>query len=102
MNFNDFQDKCTYHRTTHTPEPLVYSMMGLVEEVGEIASIFKRGSRLGFSMQAVAAIKQEQILDEAGDVLWYLARLLRECGLSLGDAAEGNVSKLGERRKAGV
>ncbi len=37
-----------------------------------------------------------------GDVLWYLAALAHDCGLSLQAIAEKNIEKLKARQKAGT
>jgi NTP pyrophosphatase (non-canonical NTP hydrolase) len=50
-----------------------------------------------FSDEQVAAIK-----DELGDVLWYIAALSSDLGLSLGDIASGNIEKLRSRLERGA
>lgn len=102
MKLSEFQATCKFHTSTHTIEPIFYCLMGLVEEVGEVTSVFKRGSRMGHTMAPIAAMQRDKIRDECGDVLWYLSRLLTECGLTLEEAAQHNIDKMEGRRVAGI
>ena len=43
-----------------------------------------------------------KLKDEVGDVLWYLANLCTDLGLSLDDVAEGNLAKLQDRLERDV
>lgn len=45
---------------------------------------------------------KEQILDEAGDILWYLTRLAIECGTGLEGLIERNMAKVLDRKERGV
>ena len=73
---------------------LSYVGLGLAGEAGEVADKIKKLLRDGDTETL-----REKILDEAGDVLWYLARLAEELGTDLEGLAGRNVSKL-ESRKA--
>ncbi|MBT4003241.1 MAG: nucleotide pyrophosphohydrolase, partial [Chloroflexi bacterium] len=42
-------------------------------------------------------IKNEEIAEELGDVLWYLAEAATSCGLDLSEIAQNNVEKLKSR-----
>ena len=64
---------------------------GLASEVGEIMGEMKPHLYTG------AAISKEDVLNEAGDCLWYLANLAAACGSSLEEIAELNMQKLGKR-----
>lgn len=46
--------------------------------------------------------KREVILDELGDVLWYVAMLARELGVSLETVAAHNLEKLASRAERGT
>lgn len=98
-------------------ESASYCTFGLTGEAGEIAEKMKKRYRLGGPEafkpgsvvtyaktgetetyeQFVAAMKKE-----LGDVLWYVAGLSSELGLSLADVAGANVDKLSSRKRRGV
>jgi len=64
-------------------------LMGLVGEVGGIAAEVKKRARdargyVGF---------EDEIREELGDALWYLAVLAHRAGITLSSLAEGNLEK---------
>lgn len=65
--------------------------LGLVGESGEVAEKVKKFRR----EDDIEYI--DDLEDELGDVLWYLARLADECGYDLSYIAERNVEKLTDR-----
>lgn len=75
---------------------LVYPVLGLVGEAGEIANKVKKLER-DHGGEMTEEI-QLQLVNEVGDVLWYLAAVAHELGFTLADIAELNLTKL-ERRK---
>jgi NTP pyrophosphatase (non-canonical NTP hydrolase) len=81
-----------------SPEAITYTIFGLVGEAGEIANKWKKYYRDGVPFDEVRA----QMLNEAGDVLWYLARLVTELGESLNNVAQDNLNKLSDRKDRGV
>ena len=81
-----------------TPDAITYTIFGLIGEAGEIANKWKKHLRDGVPFDQVRA----QMLDEAGDVLWYLARLATELGESLNNVAQDNLKKLANRKERGV
>ena len=44
----------------------------------------------------------EEIKKELGDVLWYIASMCDNLGITLKDVATGNIEKLRDRNKRGV
>ncbi|WP_083444710.1 nucleoside triphosphate pyrophosphohydrolase family protein [Herbaspirillum rhizosphaerae] len=64
------------------------SLLGLVGEIGDLHSIFKRM----LVQQGYPTFKQE-LIEEIGDVLWYVASLASRHDLSLQEIAEGNLTK---------
>jgi NTP pyrophosphatase (non-canonical NTP hydrolase) len=85
------QDFAIYPNRFVNPE---YPTLGLTGEAGEIANKVKKMQRDDLSMDDIRA----DIESEMGDVLWYLAALAEEFGLSLADVAEKNLTKLLKRR----
>lgn len=77
----------------------IYPTLGLAGESGEIAEKIKKAIRDdGGKMtdERRAALRKE-----LGDVLWYLAAMCSELGLSLADVAQANLDKLSKRREEG-
>lgn len=110
--FNEYQNRITetavYNRRG---EQSVYAIdfcsTGLTEEAGEISGHVKRILRGDdnhlYDTDDPRAIKpseerRKKIIIEAGDVLWYLARLATELGTTLEEIAYENLKKI-QRRK---
>jgi NTP pyrophosphatase (non-canonical NTP hydrolase) len=74
---------------------LIISALGLAGEAGEFANIVKKLTAHGHEISA------EDLADELGDVLWYIAEAATACGLSLGVLAQQNVDKLRQRYPEG-
>lgn len=72
--------------------------MGLLEEAGEVAGVFKRLLRGDFP-QEVGAAKLEK---ELGDMLWYIAGIARDNGWTLSSVAQANLDKLADRKARNV
>jgi NTP pyrophosphatase (non-canonical NTP hydrolase) len=78
---------------------LSYVGLGL-GEAGEIQGKIKkilRDSNGEITMEHRLALKAE-----AGDLLWYLARLCDHTGFSMSEVAQGNLDKLNSRMARGV
>jgi NTP pyrophosphatase (non-canonical NTP hydrolase) len=101
MNFTDYQARS--RRTAAYPpigHPVIYPTLGLVNEAGEVAGKIKKVFRDKdgeISPETLAALKAE-----LGDVLWYLAQVSTELGLSLDEVAEYNIRKLEDRLQRGA
>ena len=96
MDFDEYQDAT--EETAIYPEDigLIYTTLGLAGESGEIAEKLKKFLREGDDEYI------EEMEDELGDVLWYLARAADELDLSLDDVAEKNLDKLLDRKERDV
>ena len=68
---------------------------GLFEEAGEVAGVFKR--RIRKEPRDAVPASDEHLIEELGDVLWYLAGLCYALGFDLEDVWSRNVSKLEDR-----
>jgi len=73
-----------------------YAMIGLCEEVGEIAGQLKRVER--DDGDVITPERREKLKLEMGDALWYMASLAEELGLTLEDIAQANLAKLADRK----
>lgn len=79
---------------------LAYAVLGLGGEAGEIANKVKKIIRDRGGV--ITSEDKNDLLKEAGDVLWYLARLVDELGGSLDEVADSNLRKLLDRQRRGV
>ncbi len=69
-------------------------ILGLVGEVGEVVEHIKKDRREGDRRKPLT---REKLIDEGGDVLWYLTRLFIEHGIRLEEVMEFNINKLNKR-----
>lgn len=111
MDFKSYQEKsketAIYPKLTTMSEngsirqlSFVYPAFGLCGEAGEVMEVLKRIVRDdGMTLTDDA---REELRKEIGDVLWYLAQLCTELGISLDDAAEKNIEKLQKRKMSGT
>lgn len=79
---------------------IIYPMMGLCGEVGEVAEKIKkvyRDNNGEFTEENKEAIKKE-----LGDVLWYITSLGSDLGISLESVVIANMHKLKSRKERGV
>lgn len=101
MDFKEYQERSRV--TAVYPDAgknFVYPTLGLVGEAGEVAEKIKKVMR--DAKMIVSDEKRTEIEKEMGDVLWYLAQLSTELGLSLDTVAEKNLAKLLDRKDRGV
>jgi NTP pyrophosphatase (non-canonical NTP hydrolase) len=101
VNFHEYQqqaiDLAVYPNRGSNP---IYPTLGLAGESGEVCDKVKKVIRDKggqFDPETTAAIR-----DELGDVLWYIATLSAELGISLEEVAARNLDKLHSRRDRGV
>jgi NTP pyrophosphatase (non-canonical NTP hydrolase) len=101
MEFDEYQKKAwetaIYPRKGNN---ITYPALGLGGESGEVLEKIKKILR--DENEEISEEKKDELLKEVGDVLWYLAALSSELGLSLNEIAEKNVSKLSSRKERGV
>lgn len=76
-----------------TATRLENGLRGLTNEVGEIADIVKGWLEYGKPLNTVG------LLEECGDVLWRTCQILRAVGMTMEQAMEANLAKLGIRYK---
>jgi NTP pyrophosphatase (non-canonical NTP hydrolase) len=100
MGFDDYQHAARRTAVYARRDQVIYPALGLASEAGEVAGKIKKVLRDAdgdFDRAPLAAIK-----DELGDVLWYVAVLAADLGLSLDDIATTNLAKLGARMERGT
>lgn len=106
MFMNDYQ---TAARKTAMGNSLDHFVHGLTEEAGEVAGVMKRFHRgdekyrtlvlneLRHGDMKLSPFGKEKLLDEIGDVLWYVAMIADELETTLEDVAQRNINKLADR-----
>lgn len=102
MDFNKYQklSRKTAIYPRHSKNWIVYPVLGLLSESGEIAGKFKKILR--DQKWKITPDHKKEISKELGDVLWYIAQMATELGLDLAKIAEENIAKLFSRKKRGV
>ena len=90
MNFNQYQFSAM--RTKNPDADLVLNAaLGLSGEAGEVADIIKKHYFQGHPFN------KEKLIDECGDVLWYITLMADALGITLEDIAVHNIEKLEKR-----
>ena len=93
MRLNEYQD-CTEETAVYPSEhALSYLSLGLNDESGEVAGAVKKYMRGDYGESEL----RSRVKGEAGDVLWYWARLLDELDLDAEDVMHSNRDKLLDR-----
>jgi len=100
MDFEDYQAAARRTAIYGERHGVVYPALGLASEAGEVAGKVKKvlRDRDGDFDDA----SRDALEDELGDVLWYLAILAGDLGLSLDRIAARNVDKLRSRFARGA
>lgn len=99
MNFNEYQEAA--RRTSGvtskylTQHSVQMAALGLSGEVGELNDHIKKAYYHGHPLSLA------KIVEEVGDILWYIAEMCSANGLELEDIAIENVEKLKRRYPEG-
>lgn len=97
MNLNEYQVLAMRSESPRSTQELHLSgkdaellnaALGLADEAGEFAGHIKKFFFHGHEMGWV------DFVEEAGDVMWYLAQAAKALGITLEEIAEGNIGKL--------
>jgi NTP pyrophosphatase (non-canonical NTP hydrolase) len=78
---------------------LVYVGLGISGEAGEVSDKIKKILR--DHNGCLTSERREALLQEAGDVFWYLSSLADELGATLEEIASMNIRKLTDRKERG-
>lgn len=97
MDLNEYQSLARKTAIYPKEAKVVYPALGLCGEAGEIAEKIKKAIRDNNGY--IDGARKEQLLLEAGDILWYLANLAYDLGISLDDVAQRNIKKLQDRQE---
>jgi len=102
MTFDEYQKlsrkTALYPKENHSN--LIYPVLGLTGESGEVAEKIKKILR--DKNWVIEPEDKESIAKELGDVLWYAAQIATELELSMSDIADKNINKLYSRLERGA
>jgi len=70
---------------------LIHALLGLASETGEFAGSLKK------TLIYDAPLDTENLAEEIGDILWYMAVVANALNIHLSDVAEANIQKLRKR-----
>lgn len=76
---------------------LMHGTFGLCGELGEVLQAVDKVPFQSFSPESCA-----KVVDEAGDLLWYLNEILLACGSDMSQAMAKNIAKLEARYPSGA
>lgn len=102
MELNDFQKSAmqtAIYPGKGTMDGLMYVVLGLVGEAGEVANKCKKILR--DHEGALTSETRLALMAELGDVGWYFAACASELGFSLSEVANRNLDKLAKRAQEG-
>src|SRR5437899_11143682 len=105
MDLDEFQRRA--HATDQNPKPdkqadeitrtpqrhEVIPLLGLVGEVGGLLGEYKKLLRDGATHRKF----RDEVAEELGDILWYVANVATKYDLLLSDIAQQNLEKAGDR-----
>ena len=103
MPFNYYQESTSktaiYPKKTEM-EAITYCTLGLASEAAEICGKLKKVMRDDNSV--LTEDRKKAIVDEIGDVLWYVSELCTNLGVTMETVAQRNLSKLQKRKDSGT
>lgn len=99
MNLNEYQTEAARTAIYPADHGITYTVLGLASEAGELAGKWKKIIRDKGGHMILA--DRVAMVDELGDVLWYVAMVAEELEVSLAAVAERNVDKLASRANRG-
>lgn len=99
QSFDDYQKQALSTAVFPEEYVILYPALGLNGEAGEVAELVKKMIRDDEGI--LSEERRTRLVGEAGDVLWYLAVLCANAGISLTDVALNNLLKLSIRQKEG-
>ena len=97
MEINEYQELAltTMNRELGERDVLINSVMGLCGESGEVIDIVKKHISHGH------VLNRDRLIEELGDVAWYLAECAYAIGVPLEEILTRNIEKLKARYPEG-
>ena len=95
MDFSEYQRLALRSdKTGDDPtKSLMVTLLGLAGETGSLLTEYKKWLRQGDAYKPFS----HQVVEELGDILWYLANLASKLNHDLGEIAQENLAKIEER-----
>ena len=110
MTLDEYQDAARSTALYPQEVRVLYPTLKLAGEAGEADQLlaFRPGEHPVDRQAAVAPgaelseVQRNAMAAELGDVMWYVANLAADLGLSLDEVGRGNLEKLASRKARGV
>jgi len=111
MTATEYEQQAYRTLAKSTAENIAYLGFGLMAEAGEVADKIAKAVRRGeieISDNEIIFVCgncfqfRDNIVNELGDVLWFVAMLARHLGVSLEEVMRRNLDKLADRQNRGV
>jgi NTP pyrophosphatase (non-canonical NTP hydrolase) len=105
MNFDEYQlEAWGLAQYPQSGNNIIYPALGLAGEAGEAVDKIKKIWRnQGISNGQLYTQEQKYaLLQEVGDVLWYISAICAELGIKLSLVADMNIAKLKDRTERNV
>ncbi len=100
MTFDFYEKKALETAVYGAGNEIIYPALGLANEAGEVLGKIKKVLR--DNNGEFSGDKKKQIADEVGDVLWYIAAMANDLGISMEEIALSNLVKLKDRQERNV
>jgi NTP pyrophosphatase (non-canonical NTP hydrolase) len=100
MNMDDYQEQSGKTAIFPKDKALLYLVLGLCSEAGELAGKLKKIIR--DTNGEITPEKIAELADENGDCGWYQTQINTALGLKSSEVAERNLNKLNSRLARGV
>lgn len=102
MTLNEYQEAAhaTSKSATIGGDILLYPVLGLAGEVGELLNKVKKNYRDSGGIYTHA--DRNALIAELGDILWYVSEVATQLSVELDRVATDNVLKLADRANRGV
>lgn len=90
MDFSEYQLEARKTDNLNDDTALMIAFLGLGGEVGSLMTELKKRYRDDFAHKKF----QESVVEELGDVLWYISTVATRLGMDLSEVAEFNLAKI--------
>ncbi|HSX43584.1 MAG TPA: nucleoside triphosphate pyrophosphohydrolase family protein [Candidatus Saccharimonadales bacterium] len=102
MTFDEYQKQAITTNLAKDDQlrELVQQVLGLGDEAGEVQAIFKKWIRDDDA--DISKLDTKNVAKELGDILWYIAVVAHDLGISFDDIAKINLDKLRSRHQRGM